>query len=315
MSLFDAINSVKYYFGRFFWPILFFIIGLFLLKMALVPDMMELNNGKIIPVKQNSNFLYASLFFIFASAIWFLYLFGVIKSFIGYAVMFVLAVSGGFLIYSDYMNIKRTVDFDAAVALRDTDIRARMDDIKQAELAYKEMNGNYTNSMDDLIDFVKNGNKMKINKQGSIPERKITVEERDYLYNDNRPIDKLMSEVEAAALAKSPFAENDTTGLKGFVRDTNYVSVMSAIFMDEKRIATRNKIGASLPFYADSLRYVPHSTIPVRLDTGSILKGEVRVPTLYFEMVHPMSGQMEDSLFYSIGSLEDNNLRESWKDK
>lgn len=314
MSFFDALDDVKYYVGRFLPPTIFFVLGLFLLKMALVPEMMELNNGEILPVSQNSGFLYASIFFLIASVVWFLYLLGVIKSFVGYIVMIAMAVSGGVLIYWDYKNIKTTVDFNADYEERDLEIKTRMDDLKQSQLAYKEMNGTYTNSMDDLIDFVKNGRKMKILKKGSIPERKITPEERDYLYNDDRPIDKLMTEVEAAALSKSPFADNDLE-LKGFIRDTNYVSVMEAIFLDDKRIAAREKLGGQLVFNADSLRYVPFSKNLVVMDTGSIARGEIRVPTVYIEMAHPMNDQLEDSVMYSIGDVNDNHLRESWKEK
>ncbi len=314
MDIFEVLGTIGYYAKRYFWPTVFLIVGLFLLKMAVVPVNEVLADGSTYAVKQSSGFLYASLFFLLASVVWFLYLLEIVKTVVGYAVMAVLGVCSLYLIYTDYTTIKSKVDLDAAYELRDLDIRARMDDLKQAELAYKEMNGTYTDSMDELIDFVKNGKKMKILKEGSIPERKITVEERDYLYNDDRPIDKLMTEVEAAALAKSPFAANDTTGLIGFIRDTNFVAVMDAIFLDEKRIAARDKIGASLDFNVDSLRYVPHSKIPVSLKVGMIEKSEtVKVSTVLIEMVHPMSGELKDSVFYSIGSLTDNHLRESWK--
>ncbi len=280
--------------------------------MALVPEMIELNNGEIKPVSQNSGFLYASLFFLFASVIWFLYLFGIIKSAVGYIVMAVLAICGVFVIYTDYSNIKGTVDFNEAFDVRDLEIKTRLDDIKQAQLAFKEINGTYTDSMDELIDFVKNGEKMKISKMGSVPERKITPEERDYLYNDDRPIDKLMTEIEASALAKSPLA---TVDLKGFSRDTLYVPVMDAVFLDEKRLSTRSKIGGLIEFHPDSMRYVPFTKELVVMKTDSVARGEGTFPTLYIEMLHPLSHELEDSMYYSIGALDDNNLRESWKEK
>lgn len=312
MDIFDFLDKLKFYRDRYLIPTVFLIVGLFLLKMALVPEYKELNNGETIPISQNSGFLYASLFFLIASIVWFLYLLGIVKSAIGYVVMGAMAVAGGALIYMDYSNIKTTVDFIAAYESRDLEIKTRMDDIKQAQLAFKEMNGTYTNSMDDLIDFVKNGKKMKILKEGGIPERKITPEERDYLYNDNRPIDKLMTETEAALLAVSPIAPAD---LNGFKRDTSYVDVMDAIFLDEKRIETRSKLGGKFVFNADSLRYVPYSDILVKMDTASIDRGEVKVPTVYFEMEHPLNDQLEEPVIYSIGDVNDNHLRESWKDK
>jgi hypothetical protein len=317
MDIFEILEKIGYYGKRYLLPAIFLVIGLFLLKMAVVPVEEVLANGKTYEVEQSKGFLYASLFFLLASIVWFLYLLEIVNSIVGYAIMLVLLVCSVYLVVTDFSTIKTQVDFESANELRDLDIKARLDDLKQAELAYKEFNGVYTSSMDDLIDFVKNGKKMKIVKFGSIPERKISIEERAYLYNDDRPLDNLMTEIEAAALSKSPFAGTDTTGLDIFVRDTNYVPVMDAIFKDEKRMATRDKFGASLDFHVDSLRYVPHSKIQVNLQVGSITKGEsLKVSTVYIEMIHPMSGteQMEDTLFYTIGSLTENHLRESWKD-
>lgn len=315
MTFFEFLDKAKYYVFRYLLPVGFLVVGIILLIMAGGKEI-ELNNDKTQLVKQSPMFLYASLFFLMASVIWFLYLFGIVKSIISYVIIGIMVVSSAWLIYSDYMNVKRTVDFDAAVEVRDFEIKTRMDDIKQAQLAYKEMNGHYTDSMDDLIAFVKTGKKMKIYKQGSIPERKITPEERDYLYGDDRPIDKLMTEVEADLLSVSPFAATDTTGLIEFKRDTTFVSVIDAVFLDEKRQETRGKIGGEFEFHPDSLRYVPFTKTPVKMDTGSVEKGDFRVPTLYFAMSHPMNDKLkDDTLFYSIGALDDNTLRESWKDR
>ncbi|MDA7803662.1 hypothetical protein N8987_03725 [Crocinitomix sp.] len=322
MDFFNILDKVKYYAGRFMWPVIFLIVGLFLLKMAVVPEVQELNSSTLndsgdaikdtVELTQNSGFLYASLFFLIASVVWFLYLFEIVKSFVGYIIMVAMAICSVVVIYMDYTNIQETVDFKAAVELRDLDIKARMDDIKEAQLAYKEFHGYYTDNMDELIDFVKHGKKMKIYKKGSIPERKISPEERDYLYGDNRPIDKFMTEMEAALLANSP---NPPVDLTAFRRDTNYVDVLQAIFMDSSRIDTRAKIGASLNFSPDSLRYVPHTKNLVRLDTGRAVINEVIIPTVYIEMSHPLNKQLEDdSITYSIGDLNSNTLRENWKD-
>lgn len=311
MDFFELIDQVKYYLNKYAWPTLFMIAGLILLKMAFVPDVAELNNDTTKEVYQNNWFLYASLFFIFASVIWFLYIFEIVKTTFSYIVLGIMAVCSIYLLYNDYDNIKTTVDYNADYEERDLEIKTRMDDIKQAEVAFEEKNGYYTNSMDELIDFVKNGTKMKIFKQGAIPERRITEEEREYLYGDNRAIDNLMSEKEAALLANSPFAAGDTTGLADFKRDTSYVPVIDAIFKDDKRIEARKKLGGQIAFHPDSLRYVPFTQNEVWMDTASVIRGEdIRVSTIEFRMNHPMN----DSIVYSIGSLTENHLRESWRD-
>jgi hypothetical protein len=315
MDIFESLEKIGFQVKKFFWPTVFLIVGLYLLKIAVLPVQEVLADNSPYELRQSPAFLYASIFFLLASVVWYLYILDLIKSKIGYVVMGVLAICSIYLIYTDYTTIKSKVDFDAARDLRDLDIKARMDDLKQAELAYKEMNGVYTASMDSLIDFVKTGEKMKIVKKGSIPERKIYPYERDYLYTDDRAIDKFMTEIEAAALSKSEFAMSDTSDLHAFKRDTIFVPVMEAVFLNQTRIDARKKMGASLDFHVDSLRYVPHSKIPVTIQVGSVAKSEkVKASTIYIEMVHPMSGEMKDSLFYSIGSLTDNHLRESWND-
>ncbi|MDG1913110.1 MAG: hypothetical protein P8I55_00800 [Crocinitomix sp.] len=315
MDIFESLEKIGFQVKKFFWPTVFLIVGLYLLKIAVLPVKEVLADNSPYELKQSPAFLYASIFFLLASVVWYLYILDLIKTKIGYVVMAVLAVCSIYLMYTDYTTIKSKVDFDAASDLRDLDIKARMDDLKQAELAYKETNGVYTASMDSLIDFIKTGEKMKIVKKGSIPERKIYTYERDYLYTDDRPIDKFMTEIEAAALSKSEFAKSDTSDLHSFQRDTIYVPVMDAVFLNETRIDARKKMGASLDFHPDSLRYVPHSRIPVTIQVGSVAKSEtVKASTIFIKMVHPMSGEMKDSLFYSIGSLTDNHLRESWND-
>jgi hypothetical protein len=273
--------------------------------MGLVPATQELHNGELITVQQSPVFLQAAIFFLLASAVWFLYLFNLIKSMVGYIIMGGMIVLSAIILYLDYQTVKVVVDFQNKFEERDLEIKTRIMDIKAAEIAYKEVNGSYTNSFDDLIDFVKNGTKMDFFQEGSLPERKITPEERDYIYGDNRPIDKFMTNIEASCLAKSP---NPPSDLLGFKRDTNYVPVMQAIFDSERYQDNRKKIGGEIEFHPDSLSHVPFSSTLATLDTASILKGEITAPTLLIQMVHPMVAEK----VYTIGSIEDNHLRDNW---
>ncbi|WP_027418323.1 hypothetical protein [Crocinitomix catalasitica] len=315
MSFFDKLDTVKYWANRFLWPTLFLIIGVVLLRMGLVPNIETLNNGETIEVKQNSQFLYASLFFIFASVVWFLFLFNIFRTALSYVIMAVLAAVSIGVLYWDYKIIQDKLVYDAAYDARDVEIRTRMYDIKNAELAYREMHGKYTANVDSLIDFIKNGEKMKILKVGAIPGRAIYPEERTMLYGpkDNRPLDNLMTEVEAARLAKMPQFFPD---LKGFKRDTSYIPVMDALFKDERYIENRNKLGATLEFHPDSLKYVPFTKDLARIDTSSIERDELKIQTIRIQMTHPMQSKTtgDTSRFvYTIGALDENHLRENWK--
>lgn len=306
MSFFDTLDNLKYQIGRFLWPTIFLFVGIVFLKIALVPAVEELNNGKMLTIEQSPMFLYGALFFLLGSAVWFLYLFGIIKSFIGYAVLTIMIISSAYLLYADFNTVDKDVKYNALYTKMDQDIRARILDIKAAQSAFKEYNKYYTNNIDSLIWFVKNGSKMSVPQTGKLPERTITPEERDYIYGDNRPIDKLMTDREAHALVHGP---NPPADLKGFSRDTVYLPVLEAIFYSEKFILGREKIGENLiAFHPDSLKYVPYCGRIVTIDTSSVLKGEIKVPTLMIQMIHPM----DSTKVYQIGDLKDNHLRDNW---
>lgn len=303
-------DSLKHQLFKFLLPTLFLIFGLYLLGMVVNPTVVVLNNGVEKEIPQNMQFTIASLFFIAASLVWFLYLLGVINTMIGYVLMGVMLIISVFVLYTSYDNISSTVQFNTDFAQKEADIKVRLDDIKQAQLAYKEFYGVYCPTMDSLIYFVQTGKKMKIKKEGAVPDDKLTTVEIAYLYGDNRPSDFKMTEIEATALSKWP--KNTRQDLIGFKRDTSFVSVLEAVFLDPKRLKEREKMMSSLDFNADDLRYVPHTKNLVVMEVDSIEREGIQIQTLYIEMAHPMTKEGEDKLLYSIGARSDNHLRESW---
>jgi len=306
MSLFERFNEIMYQVGRFFPPTFFLVFGLLLLKTALVPEVAVLNNEQIIEIPQSSLFLYGALFFNIGSIIWFLYLLGFIKTLVGYIIMAVMVLSSTYLLYHDYSTVQIDVEYKAQYDKIERDIKTRLLDIKSAQVAYKEYNRNYTNNMDSLILFIKTGKKMSVPGSGKLPERRLTEDEIKYIYGDNRAADKLMTDQEANALANSP---NPPVDLLEFSRDTIYLSVLEAIFHDEDYIENRDKFKPSHAFSPDSLKYVPFSNNTlVTMDTSSVPKGEIKVPTLYIQMIHPMKADQ----IYQIGDLLDNHLRDNW---
>jgi len=309
MSSFDTIDEIFYYIKRYLLPIVFFIIGGYLLYLGLATYELELNNGVIMKYNQDNKFLVAAGLFMSDSIIWILYLLDVIKPMVGYVVMAVMLIGSATVLYFDYQTIEKEVVFREQYRKREIEIQTRIMDIKAAELAYREANGTYTDSFEDLIDFIYNGKKMTIKKEKSQPERKITPEERDLIYGDKRPIDNLMTEEEAYILSKS---DNVPADVVGFVRDTSYIPVMDALFNSEKYQKERRKLGGQLAFNADSLQYVPYSKNLATIDTASITKGDLKVPTLLIKMTHPMEHPTDGFVDYTIGAKDDNHLKDNW---
>lgn len=309
MSSFDKIDDVFYYIKRYLLPTLFLIIGLYLLRLGLATYKMELNNGEWLVYKQDSKFLIAAVLFMTVSIVWFLYLMDVIKPMVGYIIMGAMFIGSAAVLYFDYQTVEKEVVFREKYQEREIEMQTRMMDIKAAEVAYREANGTYTNSFEDLISFVNNGTKMDIMKIGSIPDRKITPEERDLIYGDKRAIDFNMTEEEAWLLSKSDVVPADLTG---FVRDTNFIPVMDALFNSKRYIKERRKLGGQLEFNADSLQYVPFSKNLATLDTASITKGDLKVPTLLIKMTHPMEHPTDGFVDFTIGAKDDNHLKDNW---
>ena len=75
-----------------------------------------------------------------------------------------------FLAYATVQSIVKPIEFQKEKDKRYAETIQRLKDIRTAEGAFKEVNGDYTASFDTLIDFVKTGEFSIIRKIGEIPE-------------------------------------------------------------------------------------------------------------------------------------------------
>ncbi len=67
-----------------------------------------------------------------------------------------LALSIGLGVYLVF-SIKSTIDDRAMIATREAAVIEKLQFIREAEIVYQEVNGNYTSDWDKLIDFIENG--------------------------------------------------------------------------------------------------------------------------------------------------------------
>ncbi|MBR5166460.1 MAG: hypothetical protein IKZ99_04520 [Salinivirgaceae bacterium] len=75
-----------------------------------------------------------------------------------------------YLFYVTVQSVNEPITFQKEQQKRYAETIQRLKDIRKAEGAFKEMNGDYTASFDTLIDFVKNGQIAVVRKIGEIPE-------------------------------------------------------------------------------------------------------------------------------------------------
>ena len=141
---------------------------------------------------------------------------------------------------SSYKTIKEDIDFQNEWEFRKTHIVQNLVDIRSAQLAYKNVNGQFTPSFDSLLTFIKNDSFTVVKAIGTVPDT--------------------LSEQEAVEL--------------GIVqRDTFMVSVRDSVFS-----ISSFKKRKDIPFILDSLPYVPFTGAPFVMDAGLLDKGNLQVP-------------------------------------
>ncbi len=75
-----------------------------------------------------------------------------------------------FLAYATIQSIAKPIEFQKEQQKRYAETIQKLKDIRTAEGAFKEVNGDYTASFDTLIDFLKTGEFSIVRKIGEIPE-------------------------------------------------------------------------------------------------------------------------------------------------
>ena len=146
----------------------------------------------------------------------------------------VLAACAAALVYVCYGSIMGPINFDNTKKARESEIIARLIDIRKAQVEYRNTHqGVYTASFDTLIDFVKTAKLPFVKKEGALTDAQL---------------ESGMTEKKAMALINKAkktgnWKEVEKQGLMDFKRDTMWVAVLDTIFPKG--------------FNADSLRYVP----------------------------------------------------------
>ena len=70
--------------------------------------------------------------------------------------------------YAVYRSINEPIEYEEQFQKRTKAVVNRLKLIRDAQVAYKSINGKYTGSFDTLIDFVKNGQLKMLHMEGSL---------------------------------------------------------------------------------------------------------------------------------------------------
>ncbi|GAA0874984.1 hypothetical protein GCM10009118_13920 [Wandonia haliotis] len=290
-------NSLSVLFKKYSIPVILLVIGLALIILGVS------NN-------QGSDWMMASSLLAISGVLSIIYVSGIIPGkislFIGIPValvaVYVLYQMGSEVVAEENKKIKKEEITNL--------MKQNLNDIKAAQIAYRDKYGKYASDWNKLIHFIKSGTIKEVVKEGGVPNRRLTPEERAIIYGpkDNRALDYNMTELEAYALAKS---ETPPADLTGFVRDTVEVSYFERTFKNTSYVDRRKRMGFP-EFNADSLVYIPTTSDMYSLKTMDSLEYQgSKVPVIEVMGIHPVEYKgKRDTLMF--GSLTSPNLSANW---
>ncbi|PHR46163.1 MAG: hypothetical protein COA32_11430 [Fluviicola sp.] len=220
-----------------------------------------------------------------------------------------------FVGYQSYEAVQSTIAHNKARKVSEQLVQYNLTQVRDIQRAYKSKHGVYASTWNELFDFFNNGKIEIIESSGSVPQDKINRKELKALYDDNRAIDKNMTEREAALLAEMG-NPGERPELEGFKRDTVMVSYKDEYLNSISRIKLRNSLGLGA-FNVEDLKYIP-MTDPKEEWTLETLDSFVylndTIPTIHVYGKEPIprfeGGERE---IVGFGNLNTNSEKGTWE--
>ena len=194
-------------------------------------------------------------------------------------------------------------------------------DIQTAQKEYQKKYGDFAADWNTIINFIENDSIADIVRKGSVPNRKITEKERDYLiqfglYKKGQAIDNKMTDLEAYYLSKSDICPPELTTFK---RDTIMVSFVETTFTKNRGYLTEREQNNYGEFNAKKLRYIPFTNDKVEWNIDTVMKPSGTDTVCFFRLegilpIPENEGAKADEIM-ALGSLLEFNLSGSWEDE
>ncbi|PKR81620.1 hypothetical protein CW751_03595 [Brumimicrobium salinarum] len=204
---------------------------------------------------QDQLFMFAAINILVGGILAILFSSGYLKRNVVMAIGFIFIGVTIYIGYSSVQAVKATIAHEKAYERSTLLYQYELTQIRDIQRAYRSKNGVYASSFDELKDFFENDKIQKVDAMGVVPSRKLTLEERDLLYDDKRALDQNMTEREAALLSSMEDVELNED-LQGFKRDTIMVSYKDEYLSSRSRKRARKELGLGA-FDFDELRYIP----------------------------------------------------------
>lgn len=224
-------------------------------------------------------------------------------------------------------TVKHNDDYDFMKSISIRNLR----DVQATQKAYKDKYKVYAHNWETIINFIENDSIAHVDAEGTVPNRKITEKERDYLiqfglYKRGQAIDDNMKPDEALYLSKSDICPSD---LQTYRRDTINVSFIETRFTKNRSYMKERKDNEFGKFVAKDLQYIPYTSKKNKwtIDTARILVKQTdsinnitiildTIFTFRLEGVLPLQKieGMETKEIMCMGEIYDKGLTGSWEE-
>ena len=296
-----------------------------LLKKYSIPGLFSIVGIALIIVsftgEQPTEFTFASFIIFFTSILLFLSVSGKVSNKITNIIGVISFLLAGTTLFFAIDTVDATVEHQNSYKqMKALSIR-NLKDVQTAQKDYKAKYKTYASNWEELIFFIENDSIPTIERKGSVPNRKITEVERDYLiqfglYKRNQAIDNKMTDLEAYYLSKSDICPPE---LITFKRDTINVSFIETMFTKNSGYITERKQNNFGKFNAQKLRFIPYTDYKKAWDMDTVMIASATDTSTHFRLegILPFvenEGSTEKELM-TLGSLSDNNLSGSWEDE
>lgn len=289
-------------------PFLFSALGIVLIVVSLVTE-------------QPFEFILASIIILICSVFLFLTVSGSISNKITNMIGGVSLVLAAYAFYTALSSVGSSIQHNNDYALMKGLAIRNLKDVQTAQKEYEKKYGVFAADWNTIINFIENDSIADIVRKGSVPNRKITEKERDYLiqfglYKKGQAIDNKMTDLEAYYLSKSDICPPE---LATFKRDTVMVSFIETTFTKNRGYLTEREQNNYGEFNAKKLRYIPFTNDKVEWNIDTVMKPSGTDTVCFFRLegilpIPENEGAKADEIM-ALGSLLEFNLSGSWEDE
>ena len=289
-------------------PFLFSALGIVLIVVSLVTE-------------QPFEFILASIIILICSVFLFLTVSGSVSNKITNMIGGVSLVLAAYAFYTALSSVGSSIQHNNDYALMKGLAIRNLKDVQTAQKEYQKKYGDFAADWNTIINFIENDSIADIVRKGSVPNRKITEKERDYLiqfglYKKGQAIDNKMTDLEAYYLSKSDICPPE---LATFKRDTVMVSFIETTFTKNRGYLTEREQNNYGEFNAKKLRYIPFTNDKVEWNIDTVMKPSGTDTVCFFRLegilpIPENEGAKADEIM-ALGSLLEFNLSGSWEDE